>query len=513
MSSLPLETIPAVAYVRMSTEHQQYSTSNQLDRIKEYAARRGMHILKIYADEGKSGLNVKGRESLQRMIEDVTEGRAEFKAILAYDISRWGRFQDADESGYYEYICKRAGIGVHYCAEQFENDGSPASNIIKSVKRSMAGEYSRELSTKVFQGACRLVQLGFRQGGAAGFGLRRMLVDEHRNHKQVLAIGEHKSLQTDRVVLVPGPPEEQAIVLGMYRSFVEEGKSERAIGDRLNAEGVRTDFGRAWTRGTVHEVLTNEKYLGHNVYHRTSFKLKRLHTVNPPDMWIRNEKAFEAIVPTELFWRAQGIIEARSRRYSDEDMLTKLKSLLEKHGRISGMLIDEHDDMPSSSAYRTRFGSLPRAYQMIGYCPEVDLAYIEINRLLRKKHPELIQQTVRGLEAIGASVTTDPDTDVLLVNGEYRAAIVLSRCLQTEAGAKRWCVRFEHGHHVDITIAARMNEDHQSIRDFYLLPVIDIISPRIRLSEDNGIMLDAYRFDDLNAFFSLAERVRVESVA
>ncbi|MEO6246527.1 MAG: hypothetical protein ABIQ12_13930 [Opitutaceae bacterium] len=28
----------------------------------------------------------------------------------SYDVSRWGRFQDADESGYYEYICKRAGI-------------------------------------------------------------------------------------------------------------------------------------------------------------------------------------------------------------------------------------------------------------------------------------------------------------------------------------------------------------------------------------------------------------------
>jgi DNA invertase Pin-like site-specific DNA recombinase len=149
----------------MSTEHQQYSTSNQMDAIREYAKRRGLEIVKEYSDEGKSGLNIQGRDSLGQMIRDVQEGRAEFGVILVYDVSRWGRFQDADESAYYEYICRQAGVSVHYCAEQFENDGSPVSTIVKGVKRAMAGEYSRELSSKVFQGACRLVQLGFRQGG------------------------------------------------------------------------------------------------------------------------------------------------------------------------------------------------------------------------------------------------------------------------------------------------------------------------------------------------------------
>src|ERR1019366_8549199 len=171
-----------------------------------------MEVVRVFADEGKSGLSVKGRESLRGMIAEVESGSADFKGILAYDVSRWGRFQDADESGYYEYICKRAGIGVHYCAEQFENDGSPTSNILKSVKRSMAGKYSRELSTKVFQGACRLIQLGFKQGGAAGYGLRRMLIDQAGKHKGTLKIGEHKSLQTDRVILVPGPGEEHETV-------------------------------------------------------------------------------------------------------------------------------------------------------------------------------------------------------------------------------------------------------------------------------------------------------------
>src|SRR5207302_10845137 len=150
----------AAAYVRMSTEHQQYSTSNQMDVIREYAKRRELEIVKDYSDEGKSGLNIQGRDSLSQMIRDVQEGRAQYSSILVYDVSRWGRFQDADESAYYEYICRRANIQVHYCAEPFDNDGSITSTIVKTMKRAMAAEFSRELSTKVFVGQCRLVELG-----------------------------------------------------------------------------------------------------------------------------------------------------------------------------------------------------------------------------------------------------------------------------------------------------------------------------------------------------------------
>ncbi len=72
------------------------------------------------------------------------------------------------------------GFEVHYVAEQFSNDGSLQSNLMKNIKRSMAGEYSRELSVKVFAGQCRLIEKGYRQGGPAGYGLRRMLIDEKR---------------------------------------------------------------------------------------------------------------------------------------------------------------------------------------------------------------------------------------------------------------------------------------------------------------------------------------------
>lgn len=159
----------AAEYVRMSTEHQKYSTDNQASAIRKYAEQRGYEIVRTYADEGKSGLNIGGRLGLQKLLEDVEAGGADFEALLVYDVSRWGRFQDPDEAASYELRCRRAGVQVHYCAEQFENDGSIGSSIIKTVKRAMAGEYSRELSVKVFAGQANLIRLGYRQGGPAGY--------------------------------------------------------------------------------------------------------------------------------------------------------------------------------------------------------------------------------------------------------------------------------------------------------------------------------------------------------
>jgi len=114
----------AAQYVRMSTEQQEYSTQNQIEAIREYAQRRHIEVVATYADEGKSGLTLDKRPALQRLLQDVSSGTAPFQLILVYDVSRWGRFQDADESAYYEYLCHRAGVKVAYCAEPFENNGS-----------------------------------------------------------------------------------------------------------------------------------------------------------------------------------------------------------------------------------------------------------------------------------------------------------------------------------------------------------------------------------------------------
>ncbi len=503
----------AAQYVRMSTEHQRYSTENQSDAIAHYAEQRGIEIVRTYSDQGKSGLRIQGRDGLKQLIDDIQSGRADYEAVLVYDISRWGRFQDADESAYYEYICKRAGISVIYCAEQFENDGSPVSTIVKGVKRAMAGEYSRELSQKVFTGQCRLIELGYRQGGPPGFGLRRMLIDEHGVAKGILERGEHKSIQTDRVTLVPGPAEEIAIVREIFLAFVEERKSETEIAELLNARGILTDLDRAWTRGTVHQILINEKYIGNNVWNRSSFKLKKRRVQNDPNIWVRAEGAFEGIVDPDLFAAANAIINARSNKLTDHEMLEGLKEVFEAQGFLSGLVIDESDSLPSSSAYRSRFGSLLRAYKLVGFKPDRDYRYIEINRRLRELHPNIVAETIAGIEASGGKVERHPRTDLLTINSEFTASLVIVRCSETNAGSLRWNIRFDTSLKPDITIAVRMDRLNQKPLDYYLLPGLDMTLNRIRLAEHNGLSLDAYRFETLDPLLDMAVHVPVPEVA
>lgn len=503
----------AAEYVRMSTEHQQYSTQNQIDKIREYASQRGLAIVKTYADEGKSGLRIDGRKALQQLIRDVETGTAEFKVILVYDVSRWGRFQDADESAYYEYICRRAGIQVAYCAEQFENDGSPVSTIVKGVKRAMAGEYSRELSAKVFAGQCRLIELGFRQGGPAGYGLRRVLVDQSGAIKGELARSEHKSLQTDRVILMPGPQDEIRIVNQIYQWFIDGGLIESEIADRLNMQTVKTELGREWTRATVRQVLTNEKYIGSNVFNRISYKLKKLRVVNTPEMWIRKENAFEPIVARDLYYTAQGIIRARSRRYSDEELIDRLRGLYQHRGFLSGIVIDESEGMPSSAVYAHRFGSLIRAYQMVGFAPGRDYRYLEINRFLRQLHPKIVAQTEAQVAVLGGRIVRDPATDLLQVNQEFSLSLVLARCHSQASGRNLWKVRFDTSLLPDITVAIRLAPGNEVPLDYYLLPRLDFLQPRINLADQNAVELESYRFNTLDYLYGMAAQLRLRRAA
>lgn len=497
----------------MSTEHQKYSTDNQSAAIRKYADQRGYEIVRTYADEGKSGLNIGGRLGLQKLLEDVESGQADFTALLVYDVSRWGRFQDPDEAASYELRCRRAGVQVHYCAEQFENDGSIGSSIIKTVKRAMAGEYSRELSVKVFAGQANLIRLGFRQGGPAGYGLRRMLVDQSGAEKGLLDHGEHKSITTDRVILVPGPQDEISVVRDVYRRFVEDGITEREIADDLNQRGIATDLGRPWTRGSVHQLLINEKYIGNNVWGRTSCKLKGTHVRNESDDWIRADGAFKGIVLVDLFNAAQVIIRQRSARLTDDEMLELLAGILKHNGYLSGLIIDEADDCPSSSSFRTRFGSLLRAYALVGFAPDHDYRYLETNRKLREMYPGIIQSVLDGIAKAGGIVTRDPSNDLLTINREFTASLVIGRCFQTSAGSLRWKLRLDTALKPNLTVAIRMEDGNKNPKDYYLLPRLDMRDAVLRLAEYNGLSLDAYRFDTLTPFYQMAARSHFKEAA
>jgi len=366
MSTAPLT--PAAQYLRMSTEHQQYSLDNQAAAIQRYAENRGFHIVRTYSDAAKSGMVLRNRGALKQLLQDVVSGNGDYQAILVYDVSRWGRFPDADEAAHYEFLCKQSGVPVHYCAEQFSNDGTLASTLLKAFKRSMAAEYSRELGVKCFEGQKRLAEMGYRVGGAAGYGYRRMMISADSRTKRILSEYEYKNLKTDRVVLVPGPKNEVDTVREMFGLALR--MNCQAVCRELNARGVPYRDGRPWLNTTVHWILTNPKYAGWNIWARTTQKFHSpVRRIRDRSRWVRCQAAFPAIVDPGVFQRVQDSIRRTYEGLPDSQLLADLKNLLHRRGKLTERMVMT-EGPHSYSTYVRHFGNIGNAFDLIGYHPK-----------------------------------------------------------------------------------------------------------------------------------------------
>lgn len=490
-------------YVRMSTELQCYSTQNQMDAIADYARCHAMVIVRTFSDEGRSGLTLDRRQGLLSLLSLVQTGQADFKAVLVYDVSRWGRFQDIDESGYWEFICKRAGVEIHYCAEPFVNDGSLPSVILKSLKRAMAAEFSRELSIKTFAGKCRLVSLGFRSGGEPGFGLRRLVVDREGHPKEVLAKGDEKNLKSDRVMLVPGPEEEQRIVREIFRLYVDEGMSQVGIANDLNARGISKGNGFPWNHSFVRNILVNPKYIGTNVFNRTSDKLKSAFVRNPEQLWIRKENAFEPIVSQELFLKAAQIRKRRRSRASEEDLLDELRSVLEVKGQLTAKLINRFQSCHCSAVFFRHFGGLNDAYLKIAH---ISVQFVSCPNSKKAIGARFINDVVAELRANGATVELERLTRRVRVNGDLKLRFALAKFSYGRDGHPFWRVP-DRSSVCDLTIIARLDESNTRILDYFVLPWNE--HQPVKLSSENHLSIEVYRFATLDQMYRICRREHI----
>jgi hypothetical protein len=254
-----------------------------------------------------------------------------------------------------------------YCGEPFENDGSMVSTILKNMKRAMAGEYSRELSLKVSRAQRQQALLGFRQGGVMQYGVRRLLVDKNRKPRFQLGPGERKGLSTDRVLLVPGPPDEISVVRRIFRMFVDQKRSMISISRTLNREGTPAASGRAWNHRQVRTVLTSELMVGYYVYNRRSYPINGRPRPNPPDQWIRT-RVMDPIVDVKKFERAQRELGVtRGYGYARTRMITSLRRLLKEKKKLTLAIINACPYTPCSGTYVRHFGSVQAAYAAVGY--------------------------------------------------------------------------------------------------------------------------------------------------
>jgi DNA invertase Pin-like site-specific DNA recombinase len=494
--------IPVAQYLRMSTEHQRYSLECQTAIICSYAKAHGFIVVKTYTDAGKSGLVLKHREGLAQLLHDVVAGGQTYRAILVYDVSRWGRFQDADEAAHYEYMCKKSGIPVVYCAESFSSESTMPNAIMKALKRVMAAEYSRELSDKVLFGMSRLVSRGLWPGSVPGFGLRRMLVSSEGQRKQIMTFGEHKNLRSDHTMLVHGPKDEVDFVREIFRMYVNERRSTTYIARTLNERGIPHGDSK-WNYQAVRKMLGDGKYAGSLEWGRYTQKLTGHAVPVPKEKWLVAHGVVEPIIDRKTFETAQKIHDGKTHNTSDQALLAKARRLLKIRGRLNADILNRSAMTPSASCYIARFGSLRRMYQLLDYKrSDTFLCRIKSTRLVTALHRAIykrLQKLFPGITAIHESTLARPKT--LRFPSGLTVSVVVCLAERTLTGLKRWRFQSIGAKRAGlITLMCRCNTNNSGIYDYVVMPNVSHIRVVSLLSEDDKRLESGVRLKRLRDF-------------
>ena len=508
-SSTPSSQLsPAAQYLRMSTDHQQYSILNQSAAIALYAAAHNLGIVRSFVDEGKSGTSIKRREGLQELLRVVESGCADFTHVLVYDVSRWGRFPDSDEAAHYEFVCKRTGIAVSYCAEQFENDNSVTSNLLKALKRTMAGEFSRELSVKVSAGQRRLASMGCWQGGNGPFGFQRMLVNQDGKRKHILTVGEWKSINTDRIVLTPGPKEAVDTVRLAFDLYTKHRKNRKQIAETLNKRGVFLHR-RPWDMRMVRELLTGHIYKGAYAYGKHDEHFITL----PRDKWLIREHAFEGIVSDEQWARANELVWEEVRPLDDSEMLEDLRRLWMRKGKLNSEIINAAKDVPSIAAFKNHFGGLNEAYKLIGYPIIRDHSYRHAVRLSKALRSDICDEICDGIRLIGGKAEKIPGPGMLRLNDTVTVRVAIRKAW-VRYGRIVWVLPLGKHPAADVTIIGRLKPPERSIFDYFVIPAFSHLRGGLRTRIKRSVAyLELYHFKTLRPLIEAFRRCYVHDTA
>jgi DNA invertase Pin-like site-specific DNA recombinase len=493
-------------YMRMSTDRQQYSLANQAHALFAYAEKHNISVVKTYSDEAKSGLTFEGRKGLQELIQDVQKPGNLFEVVLTYDVSRWGRFLNTDEAAYYEHICKRSGVEVIYCAESFGDCTDPISGILKNLKRAMAAEYSRELSAKVCQAHQRLATLGYHQGGLVGMGLRRAVVSTEGRILGTLEDGQRRLGYGDRIRVVRGPKHEISIVRRIFDAFTVRGLQATKIIDELNKDPSTWLRRKPWTLHKISKCLTDERYIGTMTFRCYDNYFKRKSHSESSGRVIRYEHAFPPIIPVKQFREAAELIRYRLRKFDDETMIRMLRSLYEQRGTISKNVIESSHEMPKCTAYRVRFGTLLKAYDLAGIPAAKDCSYIGKNREKRADTQNVLDVLIDELCDGGHLVVPDRKHNIVIVDNKWSVLTKLVRARRGRRGKTEWIFGIRPSQRADFLLLIRLDKTGAKCFDKYFVPTLSIRPRLVRMYVSNDLCTDMYRINDLCVVRELAEK-------
>ena len=222
----------AVAYVRMSTDKQDYSIESQKRTIDEYAKKNKYTIITYFEDKGISGRDAEKRPAFMEMIEESK--KSYFNYVLIYDSSRFAR--NLEQSLIYKSILKKNNVELISITEPMLDDDSQL--IADALFGAMNEMYSRKLS--------KVVKRGMTEKALKG------------EYISCAPYGYFKPKDKPLVIV----EKEANIVKEIFEEFLK-GKSTYAIAKMLNDKNIKTKKGNSIDTRWVKKILTNPTYKGY----------------------------------------------------------------------------------------------------------------------------------------------------------------------------------------------------------------------------------------------------------
>lgn len=341
------------------------------------------------------------------------------------------------------------------------------------------------------------------------------MIDFSGSPRQVLAHGEVKGVASGRVILVPGPAKEINRVKDIYRLTIFDRRSAKWIAREFNRKRMKC-CGVPWTGCRILEILSNPKYVGCAAWRRTTGVLGRTRVKVQEEDWTIKRGAFQAIIDQQTFDSAQRVFRDRTQNKSNEQLLQGLKELLAREGRLSEHIIDASRAVPTTATYQRRFGSVRKAYALIGYR---EFRNLRGGLTMRRRHNKIAKELRRRiLRTFPGQVNLIREQNgcrqVLRFADGLKLSVVICQCVKTTFGAPRWNVFVNRFEHCYPTLICRCSVTNEAFKDFHVVPRVDppskepVKTPRkrmFRIKENDPWLTKGKRLTDLSNLWRVAK--------
>ena len=233
------------AYCRVSTDSEEQL--NSYEAQKSYYTQKiedspDWEMAGIYADEGISGTSMKKRTEFKKMITACKRGHIDL--IITKSLSRFARNTvDCLET---VRLLKANGIGVYFEKENI-NTLTESSEFLITLFSGFAQAESESLSKNVAWGKAKSAE-----AGKVTFQYKKML-------------GYRRGADGQPEIV----PEEAEVIKRIYHRYLD-GCTLGQIKRELDEENVPTAQGvDSWSPAIIHNILTNEKYIGDALLQKT----------------------------------------------------------------------------------------------------------------------------------------------------------------------------------------------------------------------------------------------------